>query len=300
MSAKHTRAQRIGHALVVRKTAHGPAQGAASVNCETPIKSIITEGHYKYSVGAYMRWRKFIGLSLRGPYQISESMEYLREMAEALEQKQLDTCRQALQKVLNQQLPKVVSHRATLLASRAYRLSEVQEIMKLQCDSNALCTALCYLTGLRDHETLTLRRATELDRANHRPWSPDLFKGMDDYETYTVEGKGGLRRFVAVPAALAVMLEERRLPESALVVDRKVNYEVIYPIGGGQAFSQSFSDASKKVLGFSFGSHGLRHSYAQLRIQTLRRLGFEVNAALKIVSEELGHFRISVTWAYLR
>jgi integrase len=299
MNSKPTRAQRIGHAMVVSMTAHGTTKANATAG-ENPIRSVITEGHYKFSLRRYLRWRSFMGLSLKGPYEASESCEFLDELADSLEQKQLDSERQALERVLKQQLPRIESRRETILTSRAYRLAEVKEIVKLQSDHNALCTTLCFVCGLRDHEPLTLRRADELERAGYRSWSPELFEGTGDCVVYTVKGKGGLLRSVAVPRDLAQQLEQRRLPNLAWVTDRKVHYEVAYAVGGGQAFSQSFCEASKKVLGFSMGAHGLRHSYAQRRIRTLRELGFSVNKALKIVSEELGHFRISVVWAYLR
>lgn len=293
--------QRLANILVSKKTAHGNQIASNVGPDEKAIKSLRTEGHYKYSVGSYMRWRKFMGLSLRDSYLVSESIEFLEEMAEILEQKQLDSCRQSIQKVFKQDLPRVKSLRETILASRAYHLSEVLEIASFQEDRNALCTVLCFTAGLRAHEIFTLRPAEEMARGNHNQWSKDLFVGIDEPCIYTVKGKGGLVRHVAIPRDLSILVEQRRLPCLTLSRDRKIDYEHCqYDIGAGQAFSQSFGEASKKVLGFSMGAHGLRHAYAQRRIRTLRALGFAINHALKILSEELGHFRVSVTWAYLR
>lgn len=285
--------------MVVKKTAHGTKKASATAK-EKPIRSVTTEGHYKFSIRHFLRWRKFMGLAQDGAYEVCESTEYLYELSESLEQKQLDSVKQALERILRQELPRVESSCETVLAARAYRLSEVEKIVNHQSDHNALCTVLCYVCGLRDHETLTLRRADEMPRAMHRHWSTELFAGIDDYVLYTVKGKGGLRRWVAVPRVLAQQLEQRRLPILEPVRDRESIEEVVYAIGGGQAFSQSFCQASRIVMGFSTGAHGLRHSYAQRRIRTLRALGFSVNKALKNVSEELGHFRVSVVWAYLR
>lgn len=298
---KKANPQRLANILVSKKTAHGNQTASNVGHDEKPIKSLRTEGHYKYSVGSYMRWRKFMGLSLRDSYLPSESTEFLEEMAEILEQKQLDSCRQAIQKVFKQELPRVKSLRETILSQRAYRPSEVLEIANTQGDRNALCTALCFSSGLRAHEILTLRPAEELARADHNQWSKELFAGIEDPRIYTVKGKGGLLRHVAVPRDLSILVEQRRLPCLTVSRDRKIDYKKSqYDIGAGQSFSQSFGEASRKVLGFSMGAHGLRHSYAQRRIRTLRALGFSINHALKILSEELGHFRVSVTWAYLR
>lgn len=52
---------------------------------------------------------------------------------------------------------------------------------------------------------------------------------------------------------LAVRLEEKRLAEPKQVTDRGVHYSQHYDIGGGRAWSQSFSAASKRALGFSSG-----------------------------------------------
>jgi integrase len=299
MKTRRTRGQRIAHAMVSKITRHGQKK-SCSKDAERTIRSVTTEGHYKFSIRHYLRWRKFMGLGLKGPYELFESAEYLDDLADSLEQKQLESARQSLVRVLKQELPPVKSRLQTILSARAYNLFEVQEIIKHQTDRNAICTTLCFVCGLRAHEALTLRRADEVPRSSNRPWSIELFAGIEDYVPYTVKGKGGLRRLVAIPRHLAELLELHRLPIPLRVKDREAIEEVAYAVGAGQAFSQSFSQASQEVMGFSFGAHGLRHSYAQRRIRTLRGLGFDVNKALKIVSEEMGHFRISVVWAYLR
>ena len=86
---------------------------------------------------------------------------------------------------------------------------------------------------------------------------------MRNVARYTVVGKGGLVREVAIPAALAERLEAMRLPAPRQVTDRSVHYETHYDLRGGHAWSQSYSDAAKRVLGWSTGAHGIRHTYAQ-------------------------------------
>lgn len=112
-------------------------------------------------------------------------------------------------------------------------------------------------------------------------------------------GKGGLVREVLLPRRLAERLEDRRLDAPAPVVDRGVRYLRRYDVGGGNAFSTSFSRASIEALGKTRGAHGLRHRYAQERMRELVRHA-EYRLALAVVSEEMGHLRPDVTRTYLR
>nr|WP_229651935.1 hypothetical protein [Vibrio parahaemolyticus] len=78
-----------------------------------------------------------------------------------------------------------------------------------------------------------------------------------------------------------------------------MNYESHYNIAGGHKFSDAFSKASSRALGFSNGAHGLRHSYAQNRYEQLAN-HFERIDVMTIISQELGHFRPDITEVYLR
>ncbi len=226
--------------------------------------------------------------------------EFLHEQSELLQQNQLNLVRKALELVFAVELPKFISERLTLLKSRNYLPHEIASICRRQTDRNAISTVLCAVAGLRGMELLTIRRSDEMSRSTHREWRRDLFAGLGDYVIYIVTGKGGLVREVAIPTNLAALLEARRLPFPRRVRDRGINYEQHYDIGGGQAFGQSFSDASTNALGFSHGAHGLRHSYAQTRLRLLRQIGVAILDALAIVSQELGHFRPEITLVYLR
>jgi integrase len=99
---------------------------------------------------------------------------------------------------------------------------------------------------------------------------------------------------------LANRLEARRLTEPIQVTDRGVHYTQRYDLGAGRTWSQSFSAASKRELGFSNGAHGLRHSYAQNRMQELQRSGMLYDKAKGTVAQEVGHFDKETTEAYLR
>ena len=117
---------------------------------------------------------------------------------------------------------------------------------------------------------------------------------------YTVQGKGGLIREVRIPPDLAQQLEGQRLVAPRTITDRGIFYPQYYGIAGGQRWSNAFSVASQRVLGWSAGGHGLRHSYAQERLKELQRQGLRWEYALETVSQEMGHFRPQITEVYLR
>ena len=124
--------------------------------------------------------------------------------------------------------------------------------------------------------------------------------GREQWERYTVQGKGGLTREIRIPNHVSVQLEEKRLPTPMLIVDRGVNYVSHYNVMGGQSFSNAWSKSSATHYGFSHGAHGLRHSYAQQRMREIQNNGTNYKDALGIVSQELGHFRPDITTEYLR
>ena len=231
---------------------------------------------------------------------------YLRSRAADLGQKALDGQRLALQKHLvhvrgllpvGSRLDVVHSLKPTCREGRAYARHQVPMVAACQNERNALATLVAYAAGLRAHELLTLARPTERP-PDVRPARPEKFDGRPG-NNYTVVGKGGLVRLVRVPDDLAARLEERRLDEPVRVTDREIRYLSRYDIGGGEAWSRSFSRASTSALGWSRGAHGLRHSFAQERMAELQR-GLRYDDALEVVSQELGHFRPGITREYLR
>jgi len=231
---------------------------------------------------------------------------YLYSRVADLGQKALDGHRQALQKLLihvRGLLPKggkltiVRSLKPSRRGGRAYAPHQVPMVAARQTAPNALATLIAHAAGLRAHELLTLARAAERP-PDVRPARPEKFEGRPGTD-YTAVGKGGLVRLVRLPDDLARHLEERRLERPELVTDRGIRYQSRYDIGGGEAWSRSFSRASHAALGWSRGAHGVRHSYAQERMDELqRRLVYD--DALEVVSQELGHFRPQITEEYLR
>jgi len=225
---------------------------------------------------------------------------YLEERAEVRRQATLNQIRNALTTAFKIKLPMVRAQVESLRSRRSYTNAEVERVIQHQTLKNSLATRLALQAGLRAHELATLRRLDELQPSSHRTWDERLFAGLEDVVIYVVVGKGGLRRKVPIPSALAVLLEARRLSLPQLVWDRGIKYELCYDVGFGQAFSQSFSAASKNALGLSRGAHGLRHSYAKNRTLTLRSIFGSQDIAQRIVSQELGHFRPDITLAYYR
>ena len=228
-----------------------------------------------------------------------EARQYLAERSHRVGQKTLDLDRQAIQMHLGLRLEVVRSDRESALSTRSYTPAQVARIASAQSETNGLATRLAYHAGLRAHELLTLRPAGERSASGHRPWSADRFAGREGVR-YTVVGKGGLVREVLLTRELAAAVEARRLEEPRLVVDRGVQYVQCYTIGGGRSWSQSFSSASRRELGFSNGGHGLRHSYVQERMDELQRRGMAYEQARATVAQEVGHFAGETTEAYLR
>jgi integrase len=227
------------------------------------------------------------------------AQQYLADRAAMVGQKTLDLDRQAIQMHLGTMLEVVKSEIETTLSTRSYTSAQVERIASAQTERNSLATQIAYDAGLRAHELLTLRPADERPVSAHREWSSDRFTGRDG-ERYTVHGKGGLVREVLLSTRLAARLEANRLSESCHVVDRGVNYTQHYNLGGGRTWSQSFSSASKRELGFSNGAHGLRHSYAQDRMKALQCSGMRYDQAKRTVAQEVGHFDKKTTETYLR
>lgn len=230
---------------------------------------------------------------------IETARQYLDDRAAMVAQKTLDIDRQAIQMHLGIRLDVVKSEKETHLSTRSYSPVQVERIAAAQSERNSLATQIAHNAGLRAHELLTIRPADERQASVHREWSAERFSGREGVR-YTVEGKGGLVREVLLSRELAVKLEATRLTEPRQVTDRGVNYTQHYDIGGGRAWSQSFSAASQRELGFSNGAHGLRHSYAQERMNELQRGGMNYDDAKGTVAQEVGHFDKETTEAYLR
>lgn len=261
-----------------------------------------TERNYQQALKGFAEFLKERGFEKGLTKELTrETAElYLTVRSQEVGQKTLDLDRQALQAVLKDKLPVVKSEQAQVLSSRAYTREQTERVAAAQTEKHGLATLIAQDAGLRAHELLTLKRADERPADTHRQYRLDRFTGRSDIVKYTVEGKGGLCREVALSKALSDKLESRRLEAPKTVYDRDIGYRQYYDIGGGKKWSDSFSKASTRELGWSNGAHGVRHEYAQSRVNELQSNGFIYKDALEIVSQEMGHFRPEITEVYLR
>ena len=269
------------------------------------VHSFGTARAYQQALTSISKWlkEKFNNQSL-DRMTTEQAHQYLNERRVTVRQKTLDLDRQALQ--ILPRIGKLERVRSRLDPSpmetggRAYTPAQVQMVVAAQSEYHSLATEIAHAAGLRGHELLTLRRADKREASTHREWLTERFEGRPGGVRYTVDGKGGLVREVALPEHLAERLEERRHEKPRTVMDRGIRYTQHYDLGGGLAWSRSFSAASKRALGWSTGGHGLRHSYAQERLGDLQRDGHTYDSALELVCQEMGHFRPDITEVYLR
>lgn len=274
----------------------------------TILKSVGTVRNYEARLVEVARWTQAEkiagGLRAMTP---ELATRYLEHRGQEVGQSTLNMSRQAMQCMFThvtgklqagEKLPVIKSEKDQALTGRAYTPSQAHLVGQHQTERNSLATELAHAAGLRAHELLTLRPATERP-ADQRPAAETKFQGREGMK-YTVHGKGGLVREVLIPQRLAERLEANRLPEPVKIVDRNINYTQHYNVAGGKIWSQSFSNAANRSLGWSAGAHGLRHSYAQQRMDELQKLGHSRDTALLTVSQELGHFRPEITEVYLR
>jgi integrase len=268
------------------------------------IKSVGTVRNYEQALSQFGTYLASIGKRINELKDASYALTYLEQRAEEVGQKTLDLDRQAIQAALmhtgaiTERLAVIKSEHQQVLEARAYTSEQVKMIAERQTEKHALATEIAHAAGLRAHELITLAPASERP-ADERPALESKFEGREGV-LYTVEGKGGLCREVMLPKDLAERLEDRRFDEPKQVTDRGVHYEQRYDIGAGNLFSASFSRASERALDWSTGAHGLRHSYAQERMDELQSRGYDRDTALETVSQEMGHFRPDITEVYLR
>jgi len=233
--------------------------------------------------------------------------DYLNQRRYEVGQKTLDMERQAMQ-AMGRHVTDVLDAKDTLtvikadvqqeLTGRAYTPEQIEIVAEHQTVRHSLATEIAYDAGLRASELYTLAPVAERG-ADDRPALASKFEERSG-ERYTVKGKGGLVREVVISHELAQRLEDRRLDEPRQETDRGAHYEQRYDIGGGQKWSNSFSGASNRSLGWSTGAHGVRHSYAQERMEELQNVGHGRELTKEIVSQEMGHFRPDITDTYLR
>lgn len=274
----------------------------AALHRDRHVASNGTARNYTQSLSTYGKWLGEQGLRLENStYALAK--QYLDYRSEQVGQSALNADRQAINAyhgAFSQEnaspLPIIKSEEVTALTSRRYTHEQMLEVCRHQSPAMQFATQLAYHSGVRAHELLTLEKG---DHSDGRKWEVTRWAGADG-NTYTVTGKGGLKRTVKIPYKLAEQLETLKLAAPRLVVDRGINYQQHYDLKGGNAVSSSFSKASKRALGWSRGFHGLRHSFAQNRYASLLQRTQSGEKALLGTSHALGHLRPEITRVYLR
>lgn len=262
------------------------------------IHSVGTARAYTEALSTFTSWLQDEKLGHLQGASREVIIQYLELRTTEVSQAQLNKDRHALQSCLGERLPVLRSEVELVRGSRVYTQEQIAIVMQHQSPKNMLASMLVAATGIRTHELCCLRLETEKSRSSHRVWRDDLHAGLSGV-TYVVTGKGGLVRSVMIPADLAERLELTRLAESRTVIDRSVRYEALYAVGFGQAFSQSYSAASRRALGWSAGCHAVRATWACNRVAELQSLGYSLGDAKLICSQNLGHFRADVLEYYL-
>lgn len=290
-------AQAQARHAISRKVSLG--QGRHDNQNDGRIHSVGTARGYEQALRGFVEYIQNNHQGDLSSVAVQEAQQYLADRAGMVAQKTLDLDRQAIQMHLSIQLDVVKSEIETCLSTRSYTAVQIERITSAQSEHNSLATQIAHEAGLRAHELLTLHPAGDRQASTHRQWSTDRFTGRTG-QLYTVKRKGGLVREVMLSDRLAANLEGKRLAKPKQITDRGVRYTQHYDIGGGRAWSQSFSAASKRELGFSNGAHGLRHSYVQERMEELQRNSMRYDKAKGTVAQEVGHFAKDTTEAYLR
>ncbi|MBR6001173.1 MAG: site-specific integrase, partial [Oxalobacter sp.] len=185
----------------------------------TKLSSIGTRRNYEDRLVQFGRWLK---AERRGTAIVDATADdvqswLLAEQAKGLSQKTLDMDRHAGNFLLHEtgkleaaeKLAKVQAVAQSIKEPRAYTQEEVDAILSRMEGRNALGVEICFSSGLRAHELLTLQRLTPesrqpdvryYDKEKTQPKNSPLkftdTKGQSHGVAYTVEGKGGLIREV--------------------------------------------------------------------------------------------------------
>jgi integrase len=274
------------------------------------IKSVGTVRNYEQALKTCCDYLKEFKLGALRDMTPESAELYLSHRSEEVSQSALNMDRGAIQAMMRHVThalaetgnldSKIKSTQETILNSRGYTPLQVAMITSRQTEPHALSTRICHEAGLRVHELLTLRGPGETSPSPRDNIHPDKFNKLpNEVAIYTVQGKGGLIREVALPTQIARELETYRRDTPVNMIDRGINYSSHYNIPAGHKFSSAFGKASNRALGYSNGAHGLRHSYAQDRYEQLANY-YPRDDVMRIISQELGHFRPDVTEVYLR
>lgn len=288
--------------LVHSKAAHGLSRRNHPELARALVTSVMTEKAHTQALTNYAKWlhKNRDGKHLKNS-TIADAGVYLEDRAANRKQSTIDLDRQAINLHLHSEeaLPFIASKLLTTPQNRAYSQKQIALLMEHADEALRLSIALVVDAGLRSMELVSIACPNQL-MASPRDWNAGLFTGREGARQFVVHGKGGLLREVRVSQKFTDQLMRCARPRPARVSHRGAHLTAHFLLNAGHQFSIDFGKLSKKVLGFSHGAHGLRHSFAQRRRNELLCCGFSLQESIEILSQELGHFSIANTLAYLR
>ena len=280
---------------------HGLSRHTSPQMSESKVVSVLTEKAHVSALTMYSKWilNKY-GRHLHKSTPTAAN-QYLKELAETKRQATVSLARQAINMHVHYdcQVAYVKSTVPTIPQNRAYTPSEILLLRHQANPALSLSVHLVAAAGLRGMELVSLAPMSARI-VSQREWHVGLFKGREQEVRFSVHGKGGLLREVRFPVHLTNQLESTLRPNPLLISHRGAHLLSYYDLMGGHAFSCQFGQLSVQTFDFSFGAHGLRHAFAQRRRDELLWLGFSFIDAIKVLSQELGHFSSANTFAYLR
>lgn len=294
---------KIAAQLLVRsKAAHGLSRRHDGALARTLVTSVLTEKAHVQALTLYAKWlhQHRSGKHLKNSAS-EDAAVYLNERAQTRKQSTMDLDRQAINLHLHSDnvIPFLSSVLPTIPVDRAYTTREIALLVESANAALALSISLADDAGLRSMELVSISRLDHLTPAQ-RDWSANRFTGREDAERFVVHGKGGLIREVRVSQHIAEQLISRSRPHPERISHRGAHLTSHFELVAGHKFCIVFGRLSQRVLGVSHGAHGLRHSFAQRRRVELLCCGFSHQESVEILSQELGHFSTTNTFAYLR
>lgn len=184
------------------------------------------------------------------------------------------------------------TYNETIGPNRAWKYEEITKMQKIAIEKDqeriADMIQLAKDHGFRIHEVIRLERV-------------DLQRALKD-EHIIIKGKGGLARRVPVQNRdhLQKLIDKTSTRQAKIFVyEGEKGHQIIEK-------TQQFIYKNRVGVKIDDGSdrgeltfHGLRHFYCQNRYMELRHKGLSDEESRKIVSRELGHFRIQITDIYL-
>jgi integrase len=189
--------------------------------------------------------------------------------------------------------------------SRAYTFAQIKAIQSQLPLLAQLSVQILLESGCRAQDLASIRLASEapLIRAQHARLHPERFTGREDWITVKFIGKGGHEYLSTLSPNTIKQLQRLRLPHPIAYRDRGQDNAVCqqyYDLPAGNYLSKLWTLASKQVLDYSHGIHGLRHTYAQQRVTQLQDTGMSWQLARECVSQTMGHYRAKEVDTYLR